>query len=227
VSVSFFVPASAWHFLQGPADTAKVSVEVPEDVRVLRVHCSCTQPAEDRSAMAKSYYSCVETQFFPGSRHCALVLQTQVPKLCIDLDLSLLYILTSESYSKFAPKNNFLALGVCFPQPQAWVCRIKITFTELPTNLFVCTTKKSMKCVVNWIPRRIRVRSKNTQPHLNHEKNGGVEYCVCFLYQVLTLFSLSRGTYTDMLTALFFFLFSRSVLRHRVLSCRPRRTLPL
>jgi len=24
-----------------------------------------------------------------------------------------------------------------------------------------------MKCVVNWIPLRIRVRSRNTQPHLN------------------------------------------------------------
>jgi len=84
-----------------------------------------------------------------------------------------------------------------------------------------------MKCVVNWIPLRIRVRSRNTQPHLKHEKNGGVEYCVCFLYPVLTLFPLSRGTDTDMLTPLFFFLFSNSVSRHRVLSCRPRRTLPL
>jgi len=31
--------------------------------------------------------------FFSGSRHCVAVLQTQVPKLCTDLDLSLLYIL--------------------------------------------------------------------------------------------------------------------------------------
>jgi len=27
-----------------------------------------------------------------------------------------------------------------------------------------------MKCVVNWIPLRIRVRSRNTQPHLNLSK---------------------------------------------------------
>jgi len=71
-------------------------------------------------------FSCVETRFFYESRHCAAVLQTQVPKLCTDLDLgllctdldlSLLYILIFGTYSKFARKNNFLALGVCFPQP--------------------------------------------------------------------------------------------------------------
>ena len=49
--------------------------------------------------------------------HSAAVLQTQVPKLCTDLDLSLLYILISGTYSKFAWKNNFLAVGVCFLQP--------------------------------------------------------------------------------------------------------------
>ena len=46
------------------------------------------------------------------------------------------------------------------------VCRVKITFTKLPTNRFVSITKISMKYVVNWIPLRIRVRSRNTQPHL-------------------------------------------------------------
>jgi len=51
-----------------------------------------------------------------GMCYCAAVLRTQVPKLCTDLDLSLLYILISETNSKFARKNNFLALGVCFPQ---------------------------------------------------------------------------------------------------------------
>jgi len=53
--------------------------------------------------------------FFQKS-HCALVLQTQVPKLWTDLDLSFLYILISGTYSKFTRKNNFLALGVFFPQ---------------------------------------------------------------------------------------------------------------
>jgi len=51
--------------------------------------------------------------------HCALVLQAQVPKLCTDLDLSLLYILILETYSKFACKINFLALGVYCPAGQS------------------------------------------------------------------------------------------------------------
>ena len=46
------------------------------------------------------------------------------------------------------------------------VCRVKITFPKLPMNRFVSTNKILMKCVVNWIPLRIRVRSRNTQPHL-------------------------------------------------------------
>jgi len=51
-----------------------------------------------------------------GFCHCAAVLQTQVQKLCTDLDLGLLYILILGTYSKFVRKNNFLALGVCSPQ---------------------------------------------------------------------------------------------------------------
>jgi len=110
-----------------------------------------------------------------GFCHCASVLQTQVPKLCTTLDLGLLYILIFGTYSKFARKNNFLALGVCFPHlcssrrwPQDY--RVKITFRKLPANRFVSTTKRSMKYVVNWIPLRIRVRSRNTQPHLKDSK---------------------------------------------------------
>jgi len=55
--------------------------------------------------------------FFSGSRHCASVFQTQVLKLCTDLDLGLLYILILGTYSEFARENNFLALCVCFSQP--------------------------------------------------------------------------------------------------------------
>jgi len=33
------------------------------------------------------------------------------------IDVGLLYILIVGTYSKFARKNNFLALGICFPQP--------------------------------------------------------------------------------------------------------------
>jgi hypothetical protein len=46
------------------------------------------------------------------------------------------------------------------------VCRDKISFRLLPTNSFVSTTMNSMKCRVNWIPLRIRVRSRNAKPHL-------------------------------------------------------------
>ena len=111
-----------------------------------------------------------QNTFFFGSRHCASVLQTKVPKLCTDLDLSLLYILTLGTYSKFAQKKfpsarRLLSAALLERWPQ--VCRVKVTFTVLPTNRFVSTTKTSMKCVVNWIPQRIRVRSRNTQPHLN------------------------------------------------------------
>jgi len=51
-----------------------------------------------------------------GTWHCAAVFFSQVPKKSTDLNLSLLYILILGIYSKFARENNFLALGVCFPQ---------------------------------------------------------------------------------------------------------------
>ena len=90
--------------------------------------------------------------------HCAAELFSQIPKKCTVLDHSLLYILKSETFSKFARKNNFPALGVCFPSNSralAEGCRVKITFTKLPANRFVSTTKNSMKYVVKWIPLRI------------------------------------------------------------------------
>jgi len=46
------------------------------------------------------------------------------------------------------------------------VCRVKINFTLLLTKSFVSTTTISMRCLVNWIPLRIRIRSRRTQPHL-------------------------------------------------------------
>jgi len=98
--------------------------------------------------------------------HCAAVLPTQVPKLCTDLDLDLLYILMWGTYSKFARKKYFLTLGVCFPQPCSSAGRrfaaSRSRLQKLLTNRFVRTTKISMKCVVNRIPLRIRVRSRNT-----------------------------------------------------------------
>jgi len=65
----------------------------------------------------KVWFFLRRNRFFFGSRNCASVLQAQVPKLCTDLDLSLLYILILGTHGKFARENNFLALGVCFLQP--------------------------------------------------------------------------------------------------------------
>jgi len=61
------------------------------------------------------------------------------------------------------------------------VCRIKITFTLLLTNRFVSTTTNSTKSLANCIPLRIRVRSRNTQPHLSgdHSQLGLVCVAVC------------------------------------------------
>ena len=108
-----------------------------------------------------------------GFCHCAAVLKTQEPKRCTDLDFGLLYILVLETYSKFARKKKFpsarrlLSAALLERWPQ--VCRVKITCTKLPTtrNSFVSTTKTSIKWVVNWIPLRIRVRSRNTQPQFD------------------------------------------------------------
>jgi len=35
-----------------------------------------------------------------------------------------------------------------------------------------------MKCVVNWVPLRIHVCSRNTQPHLELRPKGGAEIAV-------------------------------------------------
>jgi len=126
--------------------------------------------------MAKSVFYTSKHVFFLGFCHRAAVLQTQVPKLCTVLHLSLLYILILGTYSKFARENKFpiprrlLSTALLERWPQ--VCRVKITCTKLPTNRFVFTTKNSMKYVVNWIPLRIHVHSRNTQPHINRKKKA-------------------------------------------------------
>jgi len=57
-------------------------------------------------------------------------------------------------------------LSAAFLERWPQVCRVKISCTKLLTNRFVSTTKNSMNYVVNWIPLRIRVLSRNTQPHV-------------------------------------------------------------
>ena len=83
-------------------------------------HFSIKTLLSNKNSTLKTYSQNLRTCFDAGKIgfcHCAAVLQTQVPKLCTDLDLGLLYILILGTCSKFARKNNFLALGVCFPQP--------------------------------------------------------------------------------------------------------------
>ena len=101
--------------------------------------------------------------------HCAAVLQTQVPKLCTDLDPSLLHILILGTYGKFARKNNFLALCVCFPQPcsstgrmfAAPRSRVQYYRRIVP---FHNKNFDEMRCKLD--STEIRVRSTNTQPLL-------------------------------------------------------------
>jgi len=110
-----------------------------------------------------------------GSSLCTAGFFSPVPKKCIDLDLSLLYILVIGTYSRFARKNKFLALGICFSQPSSSTGR---RFAESGSSLqyyrrIVSFPQKiSMKYVVNWIRLRICVRSRNTQPHLKKVDPG-------------------------------------------------------
>jgi len=74
-----------------------------------------------------------------GFWRCVALLQTQDPNLCTDLDLCLIYNLTLGTYSKFARQNNFLALGVCFPQScsiagRRFAASRSRVNTKLPTN---------------------------------------------------------------------------------------------
>jgi len=85
---------------------------------------SYLSPIPNQPTPWSSVYVCFSefsiAQLFFSSRNLALrscFFFSQVPKKCTDLDLNILYILTSGIYSKFTRKNNFLALGVCFPQP--------------------------------------------------------------------------------------------------------------
>jgi len=90
--------------------------------------------------------------------------------LCTDLDLSLLYILILGTYSKFARKNNFLALGVCFPQPCSSTGRMfaasRSRFSTTDESFrFHNKNFDEMHCKLDFTENRIR--SRNTQPHLN------------------------------------------------------------
>ena len=107
-----------------------------------------------------------------GFCRCASVLQTQVPKLYTALDLSLLYILILGTYNKFARKNNFLALGVCFPQPRSSAGRRFAASRSRVQNYrrivsFLQPNFDEIRCKLDSTenPRSF----ENNQPHLNDE----------------------------------------------------------
>jgi len=144
--------------------------------------------------------------FFPGSRHCA----APVSQKCSDLDLNNLYILVlgiANSLGKmifcrpaFAFRSPARALAAGLPR-QNHVYRTT-------NESFFCTSKNLMNsgCVVNWIPLRICVRSRNTptpklkcQPIRSRRvlfnlsfKNYGCSFAECyvglFVRQILSNF---------------------------------------
>ena len=67
------------------------------------------------AAAGRRLLTCLTAKFVRICQ-CAAAFFLQVLKLCTELDLTLLYILEWRTYSKFAGEDNFLALGVCFPQ---------------------------------------------------------------------------------------------------------------
>jgi len=94
------------------------------------------------------------------------VFETCIHNKLEKISLALIYIIT-ELYAIFF-HMKFRSIAPIAPAPALYQMALAITCTVLPTNCFVSTTvtKISMKCVVNWIPLRIRVRSRNAQPHL-------------------------------------------------------------
>jgi len=125
-------------------------------------------PKQSCCVMVTSNIFCGLTPFLIRS-HPAAAFSLQVPKLSTEQYWTFLYISIFRNYIKFARKIKILAFGVCFPQPcsSAGVSCIQTTFGLHPTSWFVSTRTNSMKCVINWIPFRIRVHSRNTQPYLN------------------------------------------------------------
>jgi len=104
------------------------------------------------------FFLCRNTFFFRKSP-----LRCGSPNACAQ-NLRLLYILILGTYSKFARKHNFLALDVCFPQLCSSAGRRSAVSRSRVQNyrriVLFPQQKKSMKCVVDWIPLTIRVRCK-------------------------------------------------------------------
>ena len=82
------------------------------------------------------------------------------------------------------------------------VCRVRITFDLLPTNCFISATMNSMKCPGNWIPRRIRICSRKSSPHLDplrlasHESRSGLKNKQIQNLEVVSQKNASTYSYT-------------------------------
>jgi len=104
-----------------PQKYARIERRATAAITQNTLHCCCGLPFGSRTSellsfSLKSDFSCVETSFFRKSplRCGSPNASTQVvhrPR-----SQSLLHFVTG-TYSKFARKNNFLALGVCFRKP--------------------------------------------------------------------------------------------------------------
>jgi len=101
--------------------------------------------------------------------HCAAVLFSKVPKKWKDLDFSLLYILILGTCGKFARKNNFLALGVCFPQT-CWSAGRRFAVSRSLLHYYwriVSFPQQQIGWNAFWtgFHLRIRVRLRSALPH--------------------------------------------------------------
>ena len=101
-------------------------------------------------------------RFLIGSQHCASIFFLQVQKLCTDLDLSLLYTLILATYTKFVWENKMLPCSSAARRFATLKSRLHFF-----RRIVSFSTTNSMKCDVNWIPLKIRVRLRNNQPYLH------------------------------------------------------------
>ena len=112
-----------------------------------------------------------------GSRHCAAAFSWQVPKSCIDLDPTLLYILilrTRTMYQIRTEKWNASArrlLQTTLLDNVRMFAASRSCLNYHRTNRFVSTRTNSIKCFVSWIPMHTHVRANKTQLCLKaHER---------------------------------------------------------
>jgi len=102
---------------------------------------------------------CGQTRFLIASRHCAVAILFKVLKLFSDSGLMQI-CMQFRTAKRNASARRLLSPAMLERSPH--VCRIKITFALLLTNWSVSSRMNSVKCLVNWIPRRTRVCFQNT-----------------------------------------------------------------